>query len=261
MSIRIMSSNIWGDYFKNPVEVREDQLGAVFERYTPDILAMQEATKSWNASKLFEFLRDVYAYVESDEAPENNFVPLLYRRDMFDCVETGFVKFPDTPDKSKGATWAVLSHKESGKKLAVFCTHFWWQKFGEAEHDAIRVSNAKLLTAKALELIEKYGMPVVAMGDMNSWESMPTLPYLRENGWKCARDYAPDTSEVGTHHGDPVLGEDGRYHGKRTERNYTWSIDHIIYRGDIKPKKFVVIEDQDALDATDHSPIFCDFEL
>ena len=39
--IRIMSFNIWGDYFGNPVNEREDGIGRVISVYSPDILSMQ----------------------------------------------------------------------------------------------------------------------------------------------------------------------------------------------------------------------------
>jgi endonuclease/exonuclease/phosphatase family metal-dependent hydrolase len=254
-----MSSNIWGDYFGNPVELREEQLGRVFALYSPDILAMQEATRSWNSSKLFSKLRENYVFVETNEAPENNFLPLIYKRENFDCIDSGFVKFIDTPDPSKGATWAMLSDKTTGKRLAVICTHFWWKKISDPEMDAIRVSNARLITEKATEIIDKYSVPVIALGDLNSNLKIPSIAYLRESGWKFARDEAVITSEVCTHHCDPVLGTDGKYHGKRIFSSYQNSIDHIIYRGNIKPELFEVVEDQDALDVSDHSPVWCNF--
>ena len=73
------------------------------------------------------------------------------------------------------------------------------------------------------------------------------------------RDHAKYTSAVCTHHGDPQRGEDGMYHGKTTPLTFEHSIDHIAVRGNLLPERFVVIEDQDALDATDHSPIYADF--
>ena len=33
--IRVMTSNIWGDYFGNEVQVREDQLFEVYSKYAP----------------------------------------------------------------------------------------------------------------------------------------------------------------------------------------------------------------------------------
>lgn len=259
--LRIMSFNIWGDYFGNPVEEREDGIGKVISDNSPDILALQEATRSWHASKLFSELKNVYAFVEPETAPEPNYVPLLYRKDRFSLLESGFIRFYDTPDQSKGSTWGVFEDLTSRNKVAVFCTHFWWKYQGELSHDLLRVSNAALLTDKALEITARYDIPAVALGDLNSPWKLPTLDYLRAAGWKLAQSEAPESSGVSTHHGDPVRGEDGRYHGRRTSDDYTKSLDHIVFRGSISPVKFSVIEDQTALDVSDHSPIYCDFEI
>lgn len=261
MKTRIMSFNIWGDYFGNPVTEREALIGDVIARYQPHILGMQEATASWNRSKLFEELKNTYAFAEGAGMPDNNFVPLLYRKDLFTQEDAGYVDYTDTPDPSKGASWAVLAHRESGKRVIVINTHFWWQKFGLPENEARRISNACALTLKALELTEKYQAPAAAMGDLNSFPAMPAIRCLKELGWRLAREEAPVTSEVSSHHGNPERGEDGRYHGKRTERKWEHSIDHILFRGEIDPQTFTVVEDPDALDASDHSPICCDFEF
>jgi hypothetical protein len=261
MKLRIMSSNIWGDYFGNPVEVREVLLENIFNNYSPDILAMQEATKNWNSSKLFANLHKKYEFIETPGVTDNNFLPLIYRRDLFDCIDSGFVKFEDTPDPSKGATWGVLSSKIDNVRLAVFCTHFWWKRIGDPEMDSIRVSNARKVSEKAISIISEYSVPAVILGDLNSRKGNPSMVYFSDAGWKFARDEAAETSEVSTHHGDPILGLDNKYHGKRTSDRYDKSIDHIIFRGDIRPERFYVVEDNDALDASDHSPIFCDFIL
>ncbi len=258
--IRIMSFNIWGDYFGNPVEERENGIGQVISTYSPDILGIQEATASWNGSELFKALKNEYAFVDVSAYVENNFVPLLYKKDKFELIDSGFIKYPDTPDPSKGATYGVFKEISSSKLISVFCTHFWWQHFGVLEHDLLRISNAALLTAKAFETVEKYNSPAVGMGDLNSDHSMPTLTYLCNAGWKLTQSDAVESSNISSHHGDPIRGEDGKYHGSKTDKDHTKSIDHIFFRGDIAAKKFYVVEDRFALDASDHSPIYCDFE-
>lgn len=261
MNIRIMSSNIWGDYFGNEIAVREDQLLDVFERYAPDVLGMQEATRNWNLSALFRGLAQNYEFVDTGRFTDNNYTPLLYRRDYFELVDSGFVKFRDTPDNSKGFTWAVLEYKGNGQRFAAISTHWWWKYIGNAEHDALRVSNAAEVTETARMITERYGCPVFAFGDFNSRYSCPSLAYLRENGWKFAQEDASVSMEVCTHHGDPKRGEDGLFHGDATLHTKEHSIDHIVWMGQADPVEFRVVEDQDALDATDHSPIWCDFEI
>ena len=110
--IRIMSFNIWGDYFGNPVEEREDSIGKVIENYSPDFLALQEATKNWHASELFAALKETYTFAEPQNAPTVNLVPLLYKQNKFTLIEDGFIYFRDTPDNTKGSTWGVFEKKQ-----------------------------------------------------------------------------------------------------------------------------------------------------
>ncbi len=64
------------------------------------------------------------------------------------------------------------------------------------------------------------------------------------------------------HHGNPIRGADGRFHGKKTVENCESSIDHIIGMGaDFTVKQYRIVEDQDALDATDHSPVYADVDF
>ena len=88
--LRIMTSNIWGDYFGNPPHEREDALADVFLRYLPDTLAMQEVTANWWKSRLFERLKDEYAVVEGDGPDQTNHIPLLYRRDSLELLDGGW---------------------------------------------------------------------------------------------------------------------------------------------------------------------------
>ena len=261
MNVRIMSSNIWGDYFGNEIAVREDQLLDVFERYAPDVLGMQEATKNWRQSALFRGLAKDYEFVDTGAFTDNNYTPLVYRRDLFDLIEGGFTKFEDTPDNSKSCTWAVLEYKGNGRRFGAISTHWWWKNIGKAEDDALRVSNGAKITEIARTLVEKYNIPVFAFGDFNSRYACPSLAYLRKNGWKFAQEEADVTMAVSTHHGDPKRGDDGLFHGEATLRTAENSIDHVVYMGGAQAIEFRVVEDQDALDATDHSPIWCDFEI
>ena len=52
------------------------------------------------------------------------------------------------------------------------------------------------------------------------------------------------------------------HRGKKTEEDKTRSIDHMVGYGEgYKVSEYYIIEDQDALDATDHSPVYVDIEL
>lgn len=67
---------------------------------------------------------------------------------------------------------------------------------------------------------------------------------------------------VSTLHGDPVKNADGTFTGKKTDKDHTDSIDHIVGLGEgYKVLRYKVVEDQNALNATDHSPVYADIIL
>ena len=88
--------------------------------------------------------------------------------------------------------------------------------------------------------------------------------FLR-NGFVNAADAADVRSPHCSHHGNPVRGADGKYHGKLHKPDYdspTNSIDHVFYTAaNIRGLKHEIGTDQMALDATDHSPVLVEFEL
>lgn len=253
--MRIMTSNIWGDYFGNPVDVRIDDIYSIYKEYNPDILGLQEITKRWYDSGLFERLAEDYYWVGTEIADSNNFVPFCFKK-SYKLIAKGYEYLAETPDASKGITWAVLSGEEE-KIFAVCNTHFWWRT--GPEHDEIRVKNALQLVRLMKHLGELYNCPVFAFGDMNTTLSSNVFKAYSDNGLKHLYDIAESKDSVSSHHGDPSLGEDGKYHGKKTENDRNCSIDHIIALGsDIKVSQYRIIEDQKALDTTDHSPVFAD---
>ena len=257
--MRIMTSNIWGDYFNNPVEDRQDLLYDVFMRYQPDILGFQEVTKSWYASNLLEHLSAEYAFAGTEAYNNINFVPLAYKKDYL-LLAKGYERLLYTTDRSKAITWAVLKHPEEEKVFAVCNTHFWWKS--GPEHDLVRTENAKQLVAVMKSLHEKYDCPVFAFGDMNTVLSSDVFKVYAENGIQHLYDLAKKKKDVSSHHGDPQPDENGKLRGKKTPKGREFSIDHIIGMGDgIQVTEYCVVEDQDALDATDHSPVFVDVEV
>lgn len=253
--MRIMTMNIWGDYFGNPVDVRIGGILETIKKYSPDVVGMQEVTSGWYNSGLIEALSEEYAPVE---AAVGNYTPLFYKREKFNLAKRGWELLSETPDKSKSITWAVLESVDSGKRFAVCNTHFWW-KYRNPDDDRIRVCNAAQLFDIAGGIHEKHGIPVFAFGDLNCREGSPALEYLNERSFTVSYRIADNFTDISSHHGDPKLGEDGKYHGSRTENKIGESIDQILtFRDGAHVTDYTVVCDQSALDATDHSPVFID---
>ena len=255
--MRIMTLNIWGVYFGNPAGERIDAIEDTLRKYSADIFGLQEFCSGWRESGLIDRLSNKYAAV----CFEKDYTPLFFLKDTFNLKDSGHFLYNNTPDESKGFTWAVLEEKATGKMLGVFNTHLWW-KTGD-EHEIIREQNAMELLASMKEIKEKYNdVPVFAFGDFNSPEDKKAIKYLENNGvitsYKIADKFSPNSS----HHGDPIRDEKGIYRGKITDVPKERSLDHIVtFIDDVKIIEQKVVEDQTILDATDHSPVYIDFSL
>ena len=255
--MRIMTSNIWGDYFGNPVKGREELLFEVFKRYSPDVLGMQEYTPGWYSGNMFNWLSDEYYPVGTELYNNINYVPMAIKKD-YKLLNYGYEYLENTPDKSKGITYAVI--EKDNVKCVVCNTHFWWMT-GE-EHDAVREENAKQLTALMKYLGQRYNCPVFAFGDMNTTISSKVFEIYKENGIKHLRDLAKEKDDVSSHHGDPEKTENGSYKGEKTDDDYNCSIDHIVGLGEnFSVLQYRIVQDIEALDATDHSPVYTDIEI
>lgn len=280
--MRIMTNNIWGDYFGNEVESRQDNLFAVYEKYSPDILGFQEVTESWHKSALFEKLEENYHLIGIEKYNWYNFVPIAVKKSL-EVISFGFERLHGASDKSKSICYVVAENKDTGNRIAVCNTHFWWMQGNECErdkrmlknavgekiayqspeeHNALRTKNAKQLAMLMAELKEKFNCPVIAMGDMNTTISSDVFRVYEERGISHFFDKAKERDTVCSVHGNPLRGEDGKFHGKKTTEDYTSSIDHIIGLGNgYNVLCYRVIEDKEALDATDHSPVYADIDL
>ncbi len=296
--MRIMTSNIWGDYFDNEVQIREEQLFNVYKKYDPDIIGFQEVTSGWYESSLFTRLSENYKLIGTELFDKCNFVPIAVKK-SFRLIAKGFEYFENTPDESKAITWAVMDDGQN--RFAVCNTHFWWMRGSESEadrkllepvigqmiywnqdkHDDLRAQNAAQLTQLMKFLQEKYACPVFAFGDMNSTITESVFDVYKANGIQKLFEVAKQRDRICTTHGNPVRGSDGVFHGvkstdayinsfrqvlglpeRKDQEGYYTSIDHMIGLGEgFKVMQYRVVEDQEALDATDHSPVYADIFL
>ena len=278
--LNFMTFNIWGDYFGNPVEEREAGVETTILKDRPDVVSLQEVTPGWYASPMFAHLKKAgYAVVRGDEdaalkraafegekTPKHiNHEPLLYRTDRLNLLDSGTDFFHLSLTASKSATWAVLERKTDGRRFVAFATHFWWQSNG-VESDVIRELNARHVLWQLSDIRRKWGaeLPAILGGDLNSTDTSFAHAMLRSGGFVNAASHADVRSPHCSHHGNPVRGADGKYHGARRAAAYDtpdYSIDHIFYTKGIHALKHEIITDQTALDVSDHSPVMVEFEL
>ena len=160
--IRIMSHNIWCGEVHN----RDLHLAEIYFRHAPDVLALQEMTQNLYDSRLLSLLEEKYELLKPDTQGLLDNTPLLVRRGVFDVVKCGWHIYDGLNNhKSKSLAWALLRKTDDGSEIGVISTHYWWQ--AGPESDLARVYDAKQLTAYAHFMQVEYGVPVVAMGDLN----------------------------------------------------------------------------------------------
>lgn len=259
--IRIMSHNIWCGEVHN----RDLHLAEIYFRHAPDVLALQEMTQNLYDSRLLSLLEEKYELLNPDTQGLLDNTPLLVRRGVFDVVKCGWHIYDGLNNhKSKSLAWALLRKTDDGSEIGVISTHYWWQ--AGPESDLARVYDAKQLTAYAHFMQVEYGVPVVAMGDLNMRIGAPGYIEMTSTGAMDMRMAAVEyASRSNTHHPYAVYNpESGEYeNGPMPKGSHLNAIDHMFVYGheQLDVRVFNVVTEQEALDVSDHCPIYVDCKI
>ena len=136
--LKVMSFNVRFDNPGDGINAWPNRFPLV-EKYImgemPDILGVQESLYHQNEDLLG--IMSGYAYVGSgrdDDEKGGEFSPIFFRTDKFELLDHSQFWLSETPDVPgsigwaavlpRVVAWAKLKHKESGKELFVFNTHF-----------------------------------------------------------------------------------------------------------------------------------------
>ena len=280
--LRFLSFNIWGDYFKNPVEERQAGVESVILGHKPDLVSLQEVTPNWWASPLFANMKAAgIETLRGDETnallragapkdfskwPKNyvNHEPLCYNAKRLKVLDQGLDFYHLHLQAEKSVTWAVFEDRTDGRRFMAFATHFWWMAHGK-ESDMLRELNARHILQRVEDVRRKWGdIPVIGGGDLNTRPGSWAYEAFKDAGWQNAQAYADVKSPLRSHHGNPVRGADGKYHGavRTVDNEATNSIDHVFFTPrSIHALRHDIDVSQTALDVSDHSPVIVDFEL
>ena len=152
MKLDIVSFHIrcCDDVDGNSIAKRAPRLNKVISAYNSDIICLQEYRPAWEKYIEGYFLENYDMFSKY----RNNTIdieasPILWRKDKFECLKTGYFWLSDTPEvESRGwdelcncyrmCIYAVLKEKQSGETFTVMNTHFG---FG----DNCQVDSAKLI--------------------------------------------------------------------------------------------------------------------
>ena len=126
--------------------------------------------------------------------------------------------------------------------------------WGETENYARNM--ASLIEYGAAELAKYADLPVIMMGDYNTYEQMDTFPTLIEGlGVKNAKYEA----EVLVKNISTYIGWLGKI--QDIERPTPYVLDHILVNDNLTVKLYDVVIDHEADQASDHLPIYADIDL
>lgn len=267
-NIRIMSHNIWCGPCGSPdgnVYGRDKKLSELFFKYAPDVLCLQEMTKGMYRSGIQRYTEDMFEWLVPDTDGLTNNTPILVKKGVFNVVEQGWHLFSGLNNSAtKSVSWAVLEFKDGKEKIGVCSNHFWWEEDG-LENDAARVSDALQQQAYVDYMRVKYDIPVFSVGDLNcAVGSNPYNEMIRGGALDariCAERY---DDRINTLHEYPILDEGGFYRdGAAPTGSHTDAIDHIMIYGyqKINTEEFYIAHEQEALDVSDHCPVYIDFKF
>lgn len=184
MKLSIISFNIRCIDDPNGYSIKEraPRLEKTTFKYNADILGLQEYRPAWKEyiEKIYGKEYEIFNKYRSESELESS--PILWKKDKFDCIKTGYFWLSDTPSvESKGwddrfdcfrmCVYAILKEKVSGKTFTFMNTHFG---FG----DKWQVKSADLIF-EYRNKISNY--PTCIVGDFNMTPIMPGYAAMTKN--------------------------------------------------------------------------------
>ena len=279
-NLRLMSHNIWNCDNNLPAwqakgedcsaQARMPGMVRVYRETGPDIIGLQEVSLLQADLLLRGLLDDGQRYAML----WGKFTPVIYRQDRLELVESEFYTYPEEMDgwdgefndvKSKSCSIAVFRDKQDGKLLVFATTHLWWKnndpkaKNYQAGSDEARVYQLNMTMDRLEAYHEKYGCPVVLVGDLNSKYNSPVIQNALAREFEHAHNIATEFAD-----------EDWGYHycfgdGYKPYEpaSFEKAIDHILvkYAPAGFVRRFERYTPEYYLPLSDHSPVFADVVL
>ena len=258
--------NIWNYPF---AAFRNKLVRSLVADFDADVCAFQECGPERNRvgeAPIMDLMNDVYVEA-TPEFADQNYTPVLYKKDKFNLLDKGYMLFDGKNDcDSKGLTWVVLEEKETLKRYAFISTHFWPGDNTEEDNQQ-RIQNARQVKEICEMIIAKYGIPVIVGGDINNGENSSVgdgaYKKMLEWGFRDIRLFAEETTDKFTcRTAYPILNEeDGTYTKCEVMPHVT--IDNIFVYGNypVDVKKFYIETNDKALTSSDHCPLIGYFDI
>ena len=171
MKLDIVSFNIrcCDDVDGNSINERAPRLNKVISAYNSDIICLQEYRPAWEKYIEGYFLEkyDMFSKYRNNTV-DIEASPILWRKDKFECLKTGYFWLSDTPEvESRGwdelyncfrmCEYVVLKEKESGKMFIHINTHYGFGDSGQVKSTDLIYDYAKKIS----------DLPTLITGDFN----------------------------------------------------------------------------------------------
>ena len=250
--LRIISYNVlcelWND--RIPVPGRDTVVAGLIKDKQPDVVALQELSTTWY-SALDKLIGDEYVFVNQlTAAGKSNYSGLAYNKSKVKLLQDGCEIFSVGDDDIRLMNWGYFELKEGGERFIVMSTH-WNTSVSEEPKNQFKLVHANEMGRRVKELALDFECPVIAAGDFNAGRSTEEYKLYEEiSATKDAEEHADErvNAERYTMH---VVG--------MAPPIFSNSIDHITYTDKAHALRFEHFIDQPYLNASDHTPIMCDF--
>ncbi len=135
--LKILCQNLRrsGDGGDNSVEARHHRFKWLVDKYDPDVFCGQECDKVWIdlLKDDFGMKYDMFYEYRGNTTGSNEACPILWKKDKYDKLKTGYFWLSDTPGVSSPSyvggyprivNWVSLKDKATGQEFYIYSTHF-----------------------------------------------------------------------------------------------------------------------------------------
>lgn len=246
------------------VEDRQANIQDLILKNDPDVLMLQEVSYDWipyiksfmeeNAYSYYGYGRHGGELLAEDVATGDQFVPILWKTEKYDLVESGHFWLSSTPNEVKSAAWVdgtiskyprcvnwvILKDKETGGSFVVMNIHT------DPESDMVRTNSCKLAVEMLGKIRGDEQLPVVVAGDWNMGLTDTGYAVLTQSGYPDVRIKAEQTEYGGSFNA----------WGDRNDDNFAYG-DHIFMSENMAAEVFDVVDDYyDGAHISDHCPLY-----
>ena len=216
--------------------------------HEPDIFGIQEGMH--HQVQFLDSALVNYNYVgvgRDDGKTKGEYSALFYRPSVYKLVNQETFWLSETPNKisvgwdaalERICTYALLRHRETGRFIWVFNTHF------DHRGEQARQESANLIIEKIKE-VNNNAYPVILMGDFNLEPDHPSVHFIEK--------YLNDSRKASK----ICFGPKGTFNGFNFCEPVTRRIDYIFVSKEISVSKYAVLSDSwDMKYPSDHLPVF-----